>query len=221
MLMCRGRLSAHDQGYFATAVIPLDAEAVWRGGGDANALALAAVEVLVDSGAECVGRWVLRSRLAANSINRNSGRRMQGAAISQALLHTVLRLAQAPRSDRFEPECSMHRLAKLPSTPCGRAGLQSCADRQLSLRLLTPTAAYVLSWIRVAATPVEDLATQLRASHPDLMLAACGGRDSDAVSAFLARPEQAEYFQLGQHPGGEVRMSKTQPSKGMMAQSAE
>ena len=44
------------QGYFATAVIPLDAEAVWRSGSDADALARAAVEVLVDSGAECVGR---------------------------------------------------------------------------------------------------------------------------------------------------------------------
>ena len=50
------------QGYFATAVLPLDAEAVWRGGTGADALARAAVEVLVDSGAECVGRRVLCSK---------------------------------------------------------------------------------------------------------------------------------------------------------------
>ena len=44
------------QGYFATAVIPLDAEAIWRGSSETDALARAAVEALVDSGAECVGR---------------------------------------------------------------------------------------------------------------------------------------------------------------------
>ncbi len=57
----------------------------------------------------------------------------------------------------------------------------------------------------MTATPAEDLVTKLRAAHPDLLLAACSGRDDvGALAAYMTAPEQAEYFQLGRTDDGEV-----------------
>ena len=59
----------------------------------------------------------------------------------------------------------------------------------------------------MAATPVDDVAAKLRAGHPDRLRAVCQGQDdSDALAAFLASPEHAEYFQLGTNAAGEVTM---------------
>jgi len=73
----------------------------------------------------------------------------------------------------------------------------------------------VCSWIRMTATPVEDLVTKLRAAHPDLLRAACDGRDdADAVTACLASPELAEYFQLGRTDDDEVSVCSLQRPSG-------
>ena len=68
-----------------------------------------------------------------------------------------------------------------------------------------PAVLSVCSWIRMTATPVEALLTNLRAARSDLLRAACDGQDdADAVAAYFALPERADYFQLGRTDDGAV-----------------
>ena len=57
----------------------------------------------------------------------------------------------------------------------------------------------------MTATPLTDLSAELRRTRPDLLRAACGDDGGEAgLAAFLARPEQAEYFRLADKDSGEV-----------------
>ena len=62
----------------------------------------------------------------------------------------------------------------------------------------------------MAATPLAELGAELRRTRPDLLGIACGDYDSnDALAAFLALPEQAEYFGLNNGQDGEVGIALT------------